>query len=360
MFGLLMLSLVMFGKSRGVEVHQGVIAHINDLRLQPNSQPASEPLSQSLSQPLYQLKVGGSAPTFELAAATGPVVINGHLAHQGLTEASGLAISTRDPQVLFAINDSGNEPRLFALDHTGQDLGTWLIAGVGNIDWEDLASFELQGKHYLLIADTGDNLRWRSTVVLYVVETPDLTAPRQGMIPVAWQIEFQFEHGPRDSEAVAVDVAGMQILLVSKRTVPAEVYRLPLKPAFEKQSTKQTAQQIGVINLPRPTSEDLRQDPVFGQYRSQPTAMDIRGNRLVILTYKDAWLINRQLGQDWAMLLMQKPWGQTPERIILPSIHQQEAVALGEQGRRLWVTGEQINSEGATPLMVMELLESRE
>jgi len=60
------------------------------------------------------------------------------------------------------------------------------------------------------------------------------------------------------------------------------------------------------------------------------------------------------------MLLMQKPWGQTPERIILPSIHQQEAVALGEQGRRLWVTGEQINSEGATPLMVMELLESRE
>jgi hypothetical protein len=349
--GLLMLSLVMFGKSRGVEVHQGVIAHINDLRLQP------------VSQPLSQLNVGGSAPTFELAAATGPVVINGHLAHQDLTEASGLAISTRDPQVLFAINDSGNQPRLFALDPTGQDLGTWLVAGVDNIDWEDLASFELQGKHYLLIADTGDNLRWRSTVVLYVVETPDLTASLQAMIPVAWQIEFQFEHGPRDIEAVAVDVAGRQVLLVSKRTVPAEVYRLPLRPALEKQSTKQStkqmAQQIGVINLPRPTSEDLRQDPVFGQYRSQPTAMDISGNRLVILTYKDAWLINRQLGQDWAMLLMQKPLGKAPKRIILPSIHQQEAVALGEQGRRLWVTGEQINSKGATPLMVMELLEPR-
>jgi hypothetical protein len=358
-FGLLMLSLVMYGKSRGVEVHQGVIAHINDLRLQPESHTVSGPLSQ----PLSQLKVGGSAPTLELAAATGSVAINGHLAHQDLTEASGLAISTRDPGVLFAINDSGNEPRLFALDHAGQDLGTWLIAGVSNIDWEDLASFELQGKHYLLIADTGDNLRWRSTMVLYVVETPDLTAPLQGMISVAWQIEFQFEHGPRDSEAVAVDVAGMQIFLVSKRTVPAEVYRLSLKPVFEKQSTKQSikqmAQQIGVINLPRPTSEDWRQDPVFGQYRSQPTAMDISGNRLVILTYKDAWLINKQLGQDWAMLLMQQPLGQAPERIILPSIHQQEAVALGELGRRLWVTGEQINSEGATPLMVMELLEPR-
>jgi hypothetical protein len=335
-----MLGLVLYGKFQGVEVLQGLRAHVNDWHRQPQQE--------------------GAASIPASMVAVGSVVINGQLAHQDLTEASGLAISTRDPGVIFAINDSGNEARLFALDHTGKDLGTWLIDGVRNIDWEDLASFELQGKHYLLIADTGDNLRWRSTVLLYVIETPDLAAPFRGAsLPIAWQIEFQFEHGPRDSEAVAVDVASMQVLLIAKRVIPAEVYRLPLKPGHVKQiesePTIQIARQVGYVRLPQPTSVDLRQDPVYGQYRSQPTAMDIDGSRLVILTYKDAWLFTRQLEQDWNSALQQKPG-----RIALPLIHQQEAIALGEQGRRLWVTGEQNGSQESTPLVVVDLVDTQE
>jgi hypothetical protein len=334
---LLVLGLVMYGKSQGVEVLQGLSAAINDWR--------------------QQSQKGESAATIASVVTTGSVVINGQLAHRALIEASGLAISTRDPGVMFAINDSDNEARLFALDHTGKDLGTWLIDGVPNIDWEDLASFELHGKHYLLIADTGDNLRWRSTALLYVIETPDLTAPsRETSLAVAWQIEFKFEHGPRDSEAVAVDVAGMQVLLIAKRVIPAEVYRLPLKPDLTvEQPAQQIARQIGIISLPQPTNEDHRQGPVYGQNRSQPTAMDINGNRLVILTYKDAWLFTRSIEQDWSAALEQ-----VPGRIVLPSIHQQEAMALGEQGTRLWVTGEQNSRQKTTPLMVVELLDTQE
>ncbi|MFT7044208.1 MAG: hypothetical protein ACJAW7_002978 [Candidatus Azotimanducaceae bacterium] len=331
-FGLVVIGLILYGKTQEVDVLQGLSAHIND-RLQQPQQVESVAISTSV-------------------VAIGAAVVSGQLAHPALTEASGLAISTRDQDVLFAINDSGNEPRLFALDHTGKDLGTWLIDGVDNIDWEDLASFELDNKHYLLIADTGDNMRWRSTMHLYMVETPDLAATsKEASLPVAWQVEFQFEHGPRDSEAIAVDVSGMQVLLLAKRVIPPQVYRLPLKPDSTQQRTRHIARQIGVVSLPRPTNEDLRQDPLFGQYQSQPTAMDINGNRLVILTYKDAWLFTRLVGQDWSSALQQ-----VPGRITLPSIHQQEAVALGDQGRRLWFTGEQASSKDATPLMVVELL----
>ena len=327
-----MLGLILYGKSQGVGILQGLSAHINDRLQQPQK--------------------GEPAPIPTSVVAIGAVVVNGQLAHPGLTEASGLAISTRDQGVLFAINDSGNESRLFALDHTGKDLGTWLIDGVDNIDWEDLASFELHGKHYLLIADTGDNMRWRSTMLLYVIETPDLAAlPKKTSLPVAWQIEFQFEHGARDSEAVAVDVASMHVLLLAKRVVPAEVYRLPLKPDLTKQQASQIAIQIGVVSLPRPTSEDLLEDPLFGQYRSQPTAMDINGNRLVILTYKDAWLFTRPGDQDWRTALQQ-----LPGRITLPLINQREALALGDHGRRLWITGEQAKNKVAAPLVRVELV----
>ena len=53
-----------------------------------------------------------------------------------LVESSAAAQSFTQPGVLFTINDSGNDPLLFALDTSGADRGVWRVHGATNVDWE--------------------------------------------------------------------------------------------------------------------------------------------------------------------------------------------------------------------------------
>jgi hypothetical protein len=65
----------------------------------------------------------------------------GRLKSAALGEDSGLAASRRQANLLWALNDSGNPPVLFALSARGAARGAVRVAGVENIDWEDLAAF---------------------------------------------------------------------------------------------------------------------------------------------------------------------------------------------------------------------------
>lgn len=232
----------------------------------------------------------------------------GHLGALGLTEASGLAASRLSAGVLWAVNDSGNAPLLFALNSRGEELGTVQVAGVKNIDWEDLASFTWQGQAYLLVADVGDNRALRSEVQLHVVPEP-LPGPDghfSGTVIPAWSIRLRFEDGPRDCEAVAVDAQAGQIWLLSKRTEVPVLYRLPLRP--DPSAQVQTASRVNEIrNIPAPDSADLLQ--AYGRFRAWPTAFDMRadGRAAVILTYKDAYLYVRQGREPWADALVRPP-----------------------------------------------------
>ena len=97
-----------------------------------------------------------SAPADRLSAI---VSYAGELANPQIQEASGLAPSRLNSEILWTINDSGDDPILYAVSTTGADLGTIKVAGARNRDWEDLASFRLNDTAYLLIADIGDNRR---------------------------------------------------------------------------------------------------------------------------------------------------------------------------------------------------------
>jgi hypothetical protein len=157
----------------------------------------------------------------------GEAVSVGNLANPQINEASGLASSRLYPAVLWVINDGGNDPMLYAVGNDGADLGTF------RVDWEALASFQLQDTAYLLIADVGDNWEQRKTSSLYVVEEPSIT--KTGLsddtpVKIAWHIRFTYEDGPRDCEAVAVDVAHQRVLLLSKRGLKPVLYELPLLP----------------------------------------------------------------------------------------------------------------------------------
>lgn len=265
----------------------------------------------------------------------------GNIDNLDLDEASGLDVSTRDPQLLWAINDSANEPRLFALSPQGAHLGSWAVALPALGDWEDLSSFKIDGTSYLLIADVGDNFRWRRVLNLYILREPLLRDLTDSTILHAERtIAFTYPDGPRDSEAVAVDTATREILILSKRVIPAEVYRLPLDAP---EDYVVTAERIALLTgIPQPVERDLYEDPDHGSGRSTPTALDVHGNSALVLTYKDAFLFERQANEAWSAA-----FARIPQRVALPRTHQQEAAAFARDGRSFYTTIERPHGRDA-------------
>ncbi len=210
------------------------------------------------------------------------------------------------------------------------------MEGVKNRDWEDLAYFNLAGRHYLLIADIGDNLADDRWARLHIVEEP---LPAEKRISPAWSIRFTFPDGPRNCESVAVDADQGLIYLISKETKPPVLYSLPLQSRPSRATLRATRRgEIRAIPPPRP--EELRLRPRFGKYNAQPTAMDLstQSNRAVILTYKQAYLFHRAPGDTWTETLT----GNQAQIIRLPPVAQAEAIAFGRDGKTLYLTSEKL------------------
>jgi len=272
----------------------------------------------------------------------------GNLESLALDEASGLATSPRRDDLLWAHNDSGGAHDLFAFDLRGRDLGSVRIDDSRLGDWEDMASFELDGRSYLLVGDVGDNFHWRRVLELHVIEEPELPLQASRASP-AWTIRFSYPDGARDCEALAVDVAAEQVLLLTKRGLPPELYRVPLRAGADPDQVW-VAERVAVLDsLPRPSARDLLIDPDFGLYRSQPTGFDLSADLAVVVTYGDAYVYPRRANEPW-----ERVFERLPRRVELPHEFQREAGAMTPSGDALFVTTER-DERGAAALFRIEL-----
>ena len=255
-----------------------------------------------------------------------------------LKESSGLAFSTRREGLLWSINDSGSEPAIFGLSESGAHLGKWIVAGVESNDWEGMDSFKTEDKHYLLIGDTGDNFRSRKEVSFLVIEEP-LVGEDVREVPVSWQTKFSFPEGPKDVEAVAVDLKGKHAIFLNKRELPLRLYSVPLFPVDHKITATEIAELVPVPRY-RPHLESL-----YGRtarYLGLPTGMDLFGNKLLVTTYRNAYLY------DYSAL------GEPPEEISLPYAGQREAITFGfESGQVAYVSRER--AEGTQVADIFEI-----
>lgn len=259
-----------------------------------------------------------------------------------LSEVSGIFPSWKNSHVLWAVNDSGNPPELYAISSGGKLLKAFSVEGAVNIDWEDLSGFRYNGKALLIIGDVGDNKARRKFCTLYAVREPEAAATMtKQSLAVQWKMRFRYADGPRDCEAMAVDGTNRRIYLLSKREKYPTLYELPL--TIKPKDTTYTAAPVAQIRtIPRPTSADLEEK--HGKYRSQPTSMDISsdGKTLVILTYKNAYLFRRAPDQTWAEVfkfppeLLRLPHPNTGELI------QREALCIDHETERIIVTTERI------------------
>ena len=279
-----------------------------------------------------------ATPVRVAPAPFGPALYVGSLLDPELVEVSGLAASRRSPDLLWAVNDGGNADRLYALSLRGQLLHAFDVAipedhSASNSDWEALASFRFEGTPYLLIADVGDNQSWRRSVVLWIVEEPDLAQPAAKLVP-RWRIDLVYADGPRDCEAVAVDEASTSVLLISKRTAPPVVYQAALAPLLRGEGGAVVAQPLARLTGIPPPSKELV-DALAPEMLHMPTALDLApdGSAAVVLSYAAGWRFPRGPAQGWA-----EAFAGQPERIALPPLALAEAVAY--VGASLFVTSE--------------------
>ncbi|WP_198265073.1 hypothetical protein [sulfur-oxidizing endosymbiont of Gigantopelta aegis] len=187
-----------------------------------------------------------------------------NIENKQINESSGLACSTHNKKILWTHNDSGHMPIIYALSQKGKDRGTFYLDDMDSYDWEDMDAFVYQDKHYLLIADTGDNIKMRWDYRLYIIEEPKLNSAKKNAsrssISPAWTITFKYDDNQsHDVEAVAVDISREKILLLTKRTKQSILFELDLKPSNLDRT--QVAIKVGELKqIKRPSALDISLD----------------------------------------------------------------------------------------------------
>lgn len=215
-------------------------------------------------------------------------------ANRELKESSGVAVSRAQPGVLWSINDSGNDPVLFATDTLGQDRGTFTVAGATNEDWEAIRLAPCGTRACLYIGDIGDNEGNRHDIVIYRV--PEPVAPRAagGRAPPrgtarATALRVRYPDGPHDAESLLVTPAG-DLLILTKGGKAIRLYRVPAS-AWGARGTV-IAESLGTVPIvPETASLRLVTD----------AALAPDGLRVAVRTYREIFflrLTGRRLEPD--------------------------------------------------------------
>ncbi|MEL7087135.1 MAG: hypothetical protein AAGL98_01635, partial [Planctomycetota bacterium] len=265
----------------------------------------------------------------------GPMQIVGRLGDPRVTESSGLALShanSADAPHFWTHNDSGDMPRLFLMTGNGVVKHELPIDVPRAIDWEDMASFAVDGRPYLLIGDVGDNGHARAQVTLWLVPDPVIAGdapPRLAPVAPVRKIDFTYADGPQDCESIAFDPTTNTVVIVTKilpqRTATidtAGVYLLPLPLLPPPADTSEQAfvlERVADLPLRITVGMDLSPD----------------GRRAVVGTYGDAWEFVRRDDQSWA-----EAFALPPRQIPLGPRGQSETIGYGPDGQTLYFTAE--------------------
>ena len=237
-----------------------------------------------------------------------------------LNESSGVAISTLDPQIVWTHNDSGDIPRLFAFTRGGQWIAELKLQGAAAVDWEDMCSFQRDGKSYLAVGDVGDNLRKRTSVVIYILEEPPLLPdpplPKQLAIADFERIEIQFSSGAVNCESLAYDPLEDRFLLATKELLRCRLYSLAAQP--NPQGAVVVASHSLSLGVPLVTAADISSD----------------GRWLVLATYGPACLLRRGQCGRWDA-------SEGAVQILeLPARKQGESICFADENAQLLLTSE--------------------
>jgi len=246
------------------------------------------------------------------------------LGNTDIKESSGLAVSLTNENLFWTHNSAGDQARFFGFNLEGTHVVEYRIEGK-HVDWEDMAVFKTDRQVYMLFADTGDEELKRKSYALYLLREPrQPKAPKFGKVETIKPhgvIEFTFEGGPQNCEAVGVDgsvIKATKVILISKNdTGTCKVYELPLPDSKEKGPF--IAKAIATLTIPTVVSMTISPD----------------GRRAMVLTYGDAYEFTREEKETWAQAFAKRA------RVLeMPTRRKGETICYGTDGKTLYLTGE--------------------
>jgi len=220
-----------------------------------------------------------------------------------IDESSGLTASRRYPGVFWTHNDSGDTPRIFAVEASGRLRGEFSVMGAEHIDWEAVTA-DLSG--HLYIADTGNNDNERRDLVVYRLPEPVLAIDgtfTRGAVEVDRHIRFHYsaqqafpDPDARNFDAEAVFWAphpgtgeGTLYLLTKHRSDTRTVlYR------FDDLTGRD------VVDLHRVSAFDVggAETPFGGRVTGADAT--VGGERLAVITYHGIFIFGRPpIGDDY-------------------------------------------------------------
>lgn len=246
-----------------------------------------------------------------------------------LAELSGLTRSPAHPGIFWAINDSNNRTAVVAVDAEARTRAVLAVEGIANTDWEDIASYSQDGRARLAIADTGDNGGLRTELYIHILAEPEQLA--SATVKPLRSLRFIWKDGARDTEALFASGERGAFYLISKKRVPAELYRLPIDAA-DGSSPVLLARLEGIT---QPDAQTMNSKGDYGRYRSQITGADMSpdGRVFAVLNYQHVYFY--ELPEQPVAGI--RPLG----RITLPWLPQAEGIAFSEDGNSLFVGSEQ-------------------
>ena len=284
-----------------------------------------------------------SSAQVEPAPAEGALTTLGTLKSKKITESSGLARSHFIEDAWWTMNDSGHGTAVYMFGDKGQTIADCNLKNAKNRDWEAMASFQRDGKNYLLVADVGDNVSRRERCQLYIFEEPKFKPKKKKSYSKklkATRLEFRYEDGPRNCEAVACVPDGESVFLIekifletNKRRQPG-IYELklpPLKPPLNEDEDGQDEENTMLV------AKRIASFPFRGV-----TGMSIspNGKRLVIRNYLSAHLFER-VAVDGKLPTWEQVFRDSkPKSVPMPLQVQGEAICFTRDNDHLIVTSE--------------------
>ncbi|HOE91991.1 MAG TPA: hypothetical protein PKZ69_03095 [Candidatus Cloacimonadota bacterium] len=204
-------------------------------------------------------------------------------------EASGLIASRFNKNILYTHNDSGGKPIIYLLDYNGKKKGEWLLKGVKNRDWEEIAISTENGKNFIFVGDIGDNRAQHEycTIYKFAELRYDEKKPNQTIDSIN-TINYKYEDGARDAEAFFVDPITQDIIIITKREPQVGIYKISHPYSFAKINTAKK-----ICSLP-------------GNY---VVAADISkdGSKILVKNYTNIWLYERSSNEELSITFKKKP-----------------------------------------------------
>lgn len=264
------------------------------------------------------------------------------LADKRINESSGLARSARDPAIFWTLNDSGGEPCVFAIDHSGATRAKVRLPNAANFDWEDIAlGTDDVGQPALFIGDIGDNFQVRPSIQVYQIPEPAVSAPDQPVAetesaaPILWRANYP--SSKLNAESLLFHPLTRRLYILTKSDDGhSELYAFP-QPLRRDESMPLEK----IANLIFPKLIRVGKRP---QDNCMATAAGFSpdGTRLVVATYSSLYEWKLPTDQPLATVLKQLPVRIEPELQ-----RQVEGVCYDADNLTLWLTSEHL----PTPLL---------